>query len=129
MAFKRSLWKSGLTYEQTCEMCKTKIRYQDDRLDFRPWYADGFIYCPTCKKPLRHRETYAITQPEKQNEVDLTRTVDSAVPAATTENPTAPAAAPVKSAAPDSLPAFCTKCGHKFLETDRFCPQCGNRRG
>ena len=60
MAFKRALWHSGLTYKQTCPKCHTVIQYQDDKLDFRPWYADGFIYCATCRSPLRHSEAFAI---------------------------------------------------------------------
>ena len=60
MAFKRAFWHSGLTYRQTCPKCHTVIQYQDDKLDFRPWYADGFVYCATCRSPLRHNEAYAI---------------------------------------------------------------------
>jgi len=58
--FKRANWKSGLTYKQTCPLCKTEVVYQDDKLGYRPWFADGFVYCPTCEKPLRHNENYAI---------------------------------------------------------------------
>ena len=58
--FKRAEWRSGLTYRQICQTCQTVVRYTDDKLDFRPWYADGFVYCPVCNTPLRHRETYAI---------------------------------------------------------------------
>lgn len=60
MAFKRAMWKSGLTYQQTCRSCGTTVQYMDDKLDFRPWYADGFVYCPVCRTPLRHNEQYAI---------------------------------------------------------------------
>ena len=62
MAYKRAQWRSGLIYQQTCETCKTTIRYTDEKLDFRPWYADGFVYCPNCKTPLRHNEDYAVDQ-------------------------------------------------------------------
>ena len=48
MAFKRALWHSGLTYQQTCYHCRTLVRYTDYNLDFRPWYPDGFVYCPNC---------------------------------------------------------------------------------
>ena len=73
MAFKRAAWHSGLTYEQTCPQCKTVVKYKDTILDFRPWYADGFVYCPTCKKPLRHKEIYAIDAIlQEQKVVDLT---------------------------------------------------------
>ena len=56
MAFKRALWHSGLTYQQTCYHCRAVVRYTDYQLDFRPWYPDGFVYCPRCKGPLRHNE-------------------------------------------------------------------------
>ena len=60
MGYKRAEWHSGLTYQQTCESCKTILQYTDYSLDFRPWYADGFVYCPKCKTPLRHNENYAL---------------------------------------------------------------------
>ena len=103
--FKRAEWKSGLTYRQTCENCRTEITYMDDRLDFRPWYADGFIYCPSCQTPLRHSERYAIDGPAKPVAVDLT--TGSAVHADT---------------------AFCTQCGTKFQDSDKFCRKCGTKR-
>ena len=62
-AYKRANWKSGLTYEQECPLCKTKVVYTDVKLGFRPWYPDGFVYCPTCQKPLRHSERLAIDTP------------------------------------------------------------------
>lgn len=102
--FKRAEWKSGLTYSQVCDQCETVVTYMDDKLDFRPWYADGFVYCPKCNKPLRHRETFAI----------------NAAPVAT-----APVAVP---AASDAKPLFCSQCGNRFGEADRFCSQCGNKR-
>ena len=79
MAYQRALWKSGLTYEQVCEQCHTRVRYTDDKLDFRPWFADGFVYCPKCKKPIRHNEIYAInntstTQNESQPQQPLEQT-------------------------------------------------------
>lgn len=61
-AFKRAEWKSGLTYFRTCDQCKTTFKYMDNKLDFRPWFPDGFVYCPKCKKPLRHSEDYAINR-------------------------------------------------------------------
>ena len=107
--FKRANWHSGLTYRQTCDQCKTKVEYMDDKLDFRPWFADGFVYCPTCQKPLRHSERYAINAPETAQE---------------TPQP-APAA---NSSAQSGLAAFCSNCGHKFADGDKFCNQCGTKR-
>lgn len=107
--FKRAEWKSGLTYRQTCSKCKTVINYTDDILDFRPWYADGFIYCPNCHEVLRHSEGYAINNPSISYS-----TPDSAAPTSSEDN--------------SSLPAFCSQCGNKFAENDRFCSKCGNKR-
>ncbi len=104
MGYQRETWHSGLTYSQICENCNSKIQYMDDKLDFRPWYADGFIYCPTCNKPLRHSEDYAINKPEEPVVVDIT-----------------PGALP-------SISAFCTGCGRPFGEGDQFCSACGKRR-
>ena len=110
MAYKRAEWHSGLTYRQTCEECKTTVMYMDDKLDFRPWFADGFVYCPRCKKPLRHREEYAIG----------TASVPSPVVDITPNVPPAPA--------PGTLGNFCTGCGKAFGPADRFCSGCGKKR-
>lgn len=104
--FKRAEWHSGLTYRQTCETCKSIVEYTDDKLDFRPWYADGFVYCPVCNTPLRHRETYAIDGDNKP-------TVVSVETASTQDGKKA---------------AFCSKCGNKFDDGDRFCSNCGKKR-
>ena len=71
MAYQRALWKSGLTYEQVCEQCHTRVRYTDDKLDYRPWFADGFVYCPNCQKPLRHNEKFAINNKFKEEPIDI----------------------------------------------------------
>ena len=100
-AFKRANWHSGLTYKQTCPVCNTTITYQDDKLDFRPWYPDGFIYCPTCNKPLRHREEYSL-QVNKGKEVDLTK--------------------------PNTKSGkFCPNCGTSVHESANFCSKCGTK--
>lgn len=65
MAYQRAKWHSGLTYEQVCATCNTTFRYTDEILDFRPWYADGYVDCPVCKCHLRHNEKYAIQSPQK----------------------------------------------------------------
>ena len=115
MAFKRALWRSGLIYEQTCHQCKTTIRYMDNKLDFRPWYADGFIYCPKCRTPLRHNEAYAVVGADGN-------------PLPTVTAASAPAPTPAPAPAPAAKKAFCPGCGNPFGETDRFCPQCGRKR-
>ena len=111
MAFRRAAWRSGLTYEQTCPQCRTVVRYMDDRLDFRPWFADGFVYCPTCRKPLRHNEIYAINRPQNAPfVVDMTQ----------------PPFAPGYSQQPQAV--FCTQCGTRFEENAHFCSECGAKR-
>ncbi|MBE6682343.1 MAG: zinc ribbon domain-containing protein [Ruminococcaceae bacterium] len=104
MAFKRAEWHSGLTYRQTCEECKTVVIYMDDKLDFRPWYPDGFVYCPKCNTPLRHSERYAIDAPE------------------TTGVMTVGAAAVSGNGA-----IFCTGCGKQLSVGDAFCSGCGKK--
>lgn len=101
MGYQRAQWHSGLTYCQICETCKTEVRYTDYSLDFRPWYPDGYVDCPNCKSHLRHNEKYA-------------GNTAAEVVAQNTENPTA---------------LFCTSCGKKFGESDRFCSMCGAKRG
>lgn len=60
MGYQRAQWHSGLTYRQECRECKTVFKYTDEILGFRPWFADGFVYCPKCNTPNRHNESYAI---------------------------------------------------------------------
>jgi predicted amidophosphoribosyltransferase len=105
MGYKRANWHSGLTYMQTCEECKQIVRYTDYSLGFRPWYPDGFVYCPKCKTPLRHNENYAINQPE---------------------NIPAPKIVDLDHGTPIS--AFCGGCGKAFREGDNFCSGCGKKR-
>ena len=116
MAFKRAQWHSGLTYRQTCRECKTVMEYTDEILDFRPWYADGFVYCSRCRTPLRHSEDYAING---------TVAVKEIAEAHISANETAETQAPAEQG---DAPKFCTSCGHPFRDGDRFCAQCGNKR-
>lgn len=134
MAFQRALWHSGLTYKQTCPKCHTVIQYTDEQLDFRPWYADGFVYCATCRSPLRHNEAYAVD--ENGNYLRTTSPGNVAAPAA----PAAPvaavpvaAAAPATSASPEApaaagAVAYCKNCGRQYIVGDaNFCNGCGNK--
>ena len=119
MAFKRALWHSGLTYKQTCPKCHTVIQYQDDKLDFRPWYADGFIYCATCRSPLRHSEAFAIDA--NGNYVNTTAPAAPVAPAA----PAAPvAAAPIEAGST----AYCKNCGRPYIVGEaKYCNGCVNK--
>jgi len=103
MGYTRANWHSGLTYQQTCHECKKILQYPDHNLDFRPWFPDGFVYCPRCKSPLRHNEMYAINIPQPS---------------------------PVVTASPNNgtPAAFCSMCGKKFSDNDRFCSGCGAKR-
>ena len=116
MGFKRAEWHSGLTYRQTCDQCHTVLTYKDDVLDFRPWYADGFVVCPKCKKPLRHKEAYDIS---RDNGIMTSPATLSQ------EVPIAPAANIGES---QKRHAFCTNCGKAFEPNDNFCSNCGNKR-
>ena len=119
MAFKRAGWHSGLTYEVTCEVCKTTVLYMDDKLDFRPWYADGFIYCPKCNSPIRHRESYAIDG-NSNNTVNVNPASVSVSGDASSTNCDAPST--------NCDAKFCNQCGKAFGENDRFCSGCGAPR-
>ena len=130
MGYKRANWHSGLTYQQICGACRQMVRYTDHALDFRPWYPDGFVYCPRCKSPIRHDEIFAIdgNKPEAATAVatpapEETKAVETKVEAPKTEAP--------KTEAPASegeRPRFCSGCGKKFSDTDNFCSGCGKKR-
>ena len=110
MAFQRAQWHSGLTYEQVCENCKNTIRYTDYNLDYRPWYADGYVDCPVCQNHLRHNENYAINDPNRPKAVVSQE-------------------APVNDGGNNGFTEkFCTKCGNKYAPEHRFCSACGAKR-
>jgi len=115
--FTRANWHSGLTYRQTCPGCKTVVVYMDDKLDFRPWFPDGFVYCPTCMKPLRHSENHAINN-NTQGSTGCT----------SGENTTHTAAESDTDTSSYNIAIFCSQCGNKFRENDKFCSQCGHKR-
>lgn len=110
MAFKRALWHSGLTYQQQCRTCRIMVKYNDFSLDFRPWYPDGFVYCPKCRTPLRHNEGYAIKEDGSPYYTQPFQTVQ-----------------PQPAPNPGAAVAYCTKCGRAYTPgTDHFCSGCGN---
>ncbi len=112
MAFKRALWHSGLTYKNVCDNCGSIVKYKDDALDFRPWYPDGFVYCPKCKKPLRHNERLAVDAPKVEPE---TFVINCQNISSSASNDT-------------KLHRFCTSCGKQFNDKDVFCSACGSKR-
>lgn len=132
MAFKRALWHSGLTYQQTCYHCQTLIRYTDYNLDFRPWYPDGFVYCPRCKSPVRHNERFAINEdgtpyifPGSQQQYPQQYPQQPAVPQQTQypQQPPVP-----QQNVPAQTQGVCPDCGKTYNEgIDRFCSQCGRK--
>ena len=58
MSYKRAMWTSGYTY--IASYCGSSVRYTDRDLGYRAWYPNGFVYCPRCKKPIRHNEFFAL---------------------------------------------------------------------
>ena len=114
MGYQRKKYHSGLTYQQECELCHTIVRYTDKILDFRPWYADGFVYCPNCEKPLRHNERYAINP-------ETGEYLSSASVAGGSKQPSAQGGT-------GTLAKFCSECGRKFEDGEKFCPTCGKGR-
>ena len=113
MGFKRAEWHSGLTYRQACHNCGTTIEYTDEILDFRPWFADGFVYCPQCRTPLRHNEDYAVARQSSSMVKLVKEGTQMQMAGGDTSVGTA---------------KFCNHCGHPFAITDRFCAQCGKKR-
>ena len=85
-------------------------------MGFRPWFPDGFVYCPTCEKPLRHNEAYAIDGEVEKKFVDLTDEKSNAEQGALAVEEE------------KHIATFCTSCGYKFKEDDKFCSQCGKKR-
>lgn len=43
-----------------CEYCLCTFEYRTKDLGYRAWYPHGFVYCPKCHKPLRHRLEYRV---------------------------------------------------------------------
>lgn len=80
-----------------CEYCYFEFDYHTYDLGHRAWYPHGFIYCPRCKKPIRHRLEYEVIN----NPVYAQMYNQSQAPAVPAPAP-APAPAPEASAAPAS---------------------------
>ena len=41
-------------YKAKCEYCGLVFIYHRSNLGYRKWYPHGFVYCPSCRRPLRN---------------------------------------------------------------------------
>lgn len=48
------------TFHCKCEYCYFEFDYHTYDLGHRAWYPHGFVYCPRCHKPLRHKLEYEV---------------------------------------------------------------------
>lgn len=92
------------TFHCRCEYCYFEFDYHTYDLGHRAWYPHGFIYCPRCKKPIRHRLEYEVIKnpvyaQQYQQPVAAPAPVAPAPVAAAPVAP-APAPAPAPAAAP-----------------------------
>lgn len=135
MSYKRQLWSSGYEYHIRCPYCGTLSKYRDRDLGYRSWYPNGFIYCPKCRKPLRHNEIYAVnsngtpvysTQEEANQAVQDGYLRAMGYPASA-KAPNA-AKADNKSSAVNPGIGYCPDCGRQYKKgTDSFCSGCGKK--
>lgn len=95
-----------------CEYCYFEFDYHTYDLGHRAWYPHGFIYCPRCKKPIRHRLEYEVIKnpisPQMYNQSAYAAPAPAAVPVApapVAAAPVAPAPAPVAAAPAVPAPA------------------------
>lgn len=131
MAFKRAMWRSGLTYQQTCRSCSTVLQYTDDKLDFRPWYPNGFVYCPICRTPLRHSEDLAVSGTPGNARPAYPQQTSPVQPQPA---PTPVQPAPVQQTTATEQPTVinasvkvCPDCTKEVREGDIFCSGCGKK--
>lgn len=54
-----------------CEQCGLVFDYQRTDLGFRAWYRDGFVECPRCQQPIRHRASENVFKIEEVNPYNL----------------------------------------------------------
>ena len=126
MGYKRAEWHSGFTYRQTCAQCKTIVMYMDDKLDFRPWYPDGFVYCPKCDTPLRHNERYAIDAPSSVSAVNVNAVFCTGCGKQLSVGDIFCSACGKKVEVENKK--ICSKCGYDTHEAGAlFCTKCGNK--
>lgn len=117
--FSRENWHSGLTYKQTCDQCKETFTYTDYELGFRPWFADGFVYCQNCKKPLRHNESYAIKEKKIDNQDSAVEEKLNKYESIKEEKKT------VSENNTKENMMYCQYCGKRIQRDAKFCSNCG----
>ena len=133
MTYKRQLWTSGYEYRVRCPYCGTHISYNDRQLGYRSWFPNGFVYCPGCRRPIRHNEFFAVKpdgSPVFRTQEEANRSVYDGYNRALGLDPTRAAPSSAASSAPGGTEsvAFCTKCGRQYRKGyDKFCSGCGNK--
>lgn len=50
------------TFHCRCEYCYFEFDYHSYDLGHRAWYPHGFVYCPRCQRPLRHKLEYEVIE-------------------------------------------------------------------
>ena len=80
------------TFHCRCEYCYFEFNYHTYDLGHRAWYPHGFIYCPRCNKPIRHRLEFEV---RNNNYAQQPTVYAGAAPAPVTAAPAPVAAAPV----------------------------------
>ncbi len=50
------------TFHCKCEYCYYEFDYHSYDLGHRAWYPHGFVYCPRCQRPLRHKLEYEVKE-------------------------------------------------------------------
>lgn len=56
------------TFHLRCEYCYFEFDYHAYDLGHRVWYPHGFVYCPRCHRPLRHRLEYEVIDSQNEQE-------------------------------------------------------------
>ena len=56
------------TFHCRCEYCYFEFDYHSYDLGHRAWYPHGFVYCPRCQRPLRHKLEYEVINSAPANQ-------------------------------------------------------------
>ena len=60
------------TFHCRCEYCYFEFDYHTYDLGHRAWYPHGFVYCPRCHRPLRHKLEYEVITSVQPSQPDVT---------------------------------------------------------